>query len=881
MDTSIKKDTLFLLDAAGTLFRSYYAIRNMSNSKGLATNALYGFIRALEKIDTDFSPRYICAVFDGKNNKETRCNIYPEYKSNRSGMPDDLIHQLEYAKQYCEYSGIKVITRERVEADDTIGSICQWAESNNINVAILSSDKDLAQLVTKSTKIIYNHKDNKIIDESGVEEIYGVRPDQVCDLLAIMGDSSDNIPGILGVGIKTAVSLLKEFDTLDGILNNIDNIPSKKLQEKVTNGKESALMSQKLASLFYDVDIPHTIEAYEKQKRNIDELLSLYKEMEFSSLLKTLSQEETPLEKLSCVVQIITTLTDLLTILEKSKDAAKTSIFSIPSPEKSYGALSFSYGLDSTFFVETGNEISKQDIDNALIHLFNNTLVVGHDIKQQLTKGDHKYFDILIASQISETEQSDHSLGQLSKQHLLLEIPQIEDFVLEKRKRIPLADADIEKKTHFFGTCAYATYLLHDILEKKLSDASVTELYTDIELPLIPVIKEMEENGVYIDKDLFSEMAETINATLSDLEASIYEHAGKEFNIKSPKQLSEILFEHMKIPPVQKKKKTGYSTNIEVLTLLEKTEPIAKDLIAFRAVEKLRSTYVDALPKLIDETSHRIHPTFLQTGTATGRIACIQPNMQNIPLKAYNDIHLRKAFTPQKEGWCFVSSDYSQIELRIMAHLSQDENLIDAFKKDQDIHTQTAAAIYNVKQEDVSQEMRRSAKAVNFGIMYGQQAFGLAKELSIPLRDAAAFISSYFTTFAGVKTYIEETKKSVRESGFTKTPSGRIRMIPDINAKNGIVRSHAERLAINAPIQGIQSDIIKKAMIRINAELKKNKLESFLILQIHDELVIETKKDELDTVISILRHCMESDTTLSVPLKVDIHTGDNWHKLKD
>ncbi|MCB1084654.1 MAG: DNA polymerase I [Chlamydiia bacterium] len=881
---------LYILDAVSFLFRSYYAIRGMTNQKGESTGALYGFIRSVEKIQKDFAPESLVAVFDGPNNKEKRVAIYEEYKSNRTGMPDDLAYQLEWAHNYCQWAGIPYLSEAGIEADDLIGAIAKWGEREGCEVFICSSDKDLCQLITNHVFMLNTHKNNLLIDRKKVEEIHGVKPEQIVDYLAIMGDTSDNIPGIPGMGPKTAASLLKEYGTLENLLEKLDGMANKKRAEKIRSHRQDAQISKKLATLILDVPFPKEKEFYHLSGPNFDQLSQFYREMHFNTLLKELGQENITLDPESPPVEKEVSyhlvdsekeLKELIKRLEKEKELCIDTETDQLSPLAAR-LVGVGVGIHphEAWYVPTNGNLSLETVLAYFKPLIENPNIAfyGHNIKYDIhilknhgidlkTVG----FDTMVASYLCAPQKNRHNLDQLSLEHFGKVKTSIKDLLGKGKNARTMRDVPIQEASDYCCEDIDYTCRLKEALEKELEEKNVVSVLREIELPLIPVLVSMERYGMYLDVAKLDDMAELLRLELAALEKDIFALAGEEFNIKSPKQLGNILFEKLQISLGGKKK----STRAEILEGLKRDHPIAGKILEFRALEKLRSTYAEALPQQVNKDTGRIHCTFMQTVTATGRLSCQDPNLQNIPIRTEEGRKIREAFIPEQEGWRYLSADYSQIELRLLAHLSGDPKLIAAFNNHEDIHASTAATIFDVPLEKVTKAMRSGAKAVNFGLIYGQQAYGLSQELGIDIKEASAFIKKYFSRYPKVAEFIEGAKEKVRKTGIATTMFHRKRPIPEIHSTNGMIRAAAERLAVNTPLQGSQADIIKMAMAKVYHALEKEKL-AFMVLQIHDELIFELPEENAFQVSDIVREIMENITLLTVPLTVNIAIGKNW-----
>ncbi len=884
---------LFIVDALNFLFRAYYAIGPMTNPKGESTNALYGFIRSVFKIIDDFSPDYIVIVFDGPDNKKSRTDIYAEYKSHRKSMPEDLFPQVEKALLFCELAGLPFLSLPGVEADDTIGSIARFAKEMNVDTYICSSDKDLCQLVTDHVFVIHPHKDNLCIDKHKVKELFGVHPEQMIDYLAIVGDASDNIPGLEGFGPKTACTLLSEFGSLDNLLKHPEKLSGKK-QETLIQGKDIALLSQKLATIHTGLDIPTATEFYHIKYPDVEHVKVFYQEMHFLSLLKELDTvkgtehkkevlQEEPLSY--AVVEEEESLKELILLLKEAKDICiDTETTNLhPMLAKMVG-IGFSCKPAEAWYVPLNGKVGRENVLHALKDLFSDPSlrVTGHNLKYDFHVLSNEGlplpkigFDTIIASYLLSPQNTRHNLDSLSLEKFgKVKIP-IEDLIGKGKKQISMNDVPIDKVEKYCCEDVDYTLRLKELFEKELRERELTSVFATIELPLIPVLLQMERYGIFVDTEQLELMSKELGRKIHHLEEAIYALAGEMFNINSPKQLSVILFEKLGLTP-PKKTQTGFSTAAEVLESLQGSSPIIEKLLEYRLLEKLRSTYVDALPNEINPSTLRIHCNFSQTTAATGRLASQNPNLQNIPVRTEEGKKIREAFRPESFHFYFLSADYSQIELRLLAHLSEDPALIQAFQAGEDIHTYTASLVFDVPLHQVTPQMRHRAKTVNFGIIYGQQAFGLSQELSISYQEASSFIETYFKRYSKVKEYVEFCKESARHTGKATTLTGRQRPLPEIHSKNPMIRSAAERLAVNTPLQGTAADLIKLAMIQVDHFLDKNPLNAHLLLQIHDELLFEVHQDDIDLLSHKVKNIMENVFTLRVPLIVDISIGKNW-----
>ncbi|MBA3721606.1 MAG: DNA polymerase I [Parachlamydiaceae bacterium] len=887
-------DKIYILDASGFLYRSYYAIRSMTNAKGESTNALFGFIRSVLKIFKDFDPTHIVSVFDGPNNAIARTKIYADYKAHRKGMPPDLIYQIQWAQEFCHLMGIPLLIPPNVEADDTIGTVAQWGASLGAHAYLCTSDKDMCQLVTDQIHILNTHKDNLILTPKEVEEQFGVRPDQMIDFLAITGDASDNVPGLPGFGPKTAVELLKTFGNLDYLLAHPRAVPGKKKQDTIVQYGEQALLSRKLVTIDTNVPVPLEIEFYRRVTPSFLHLKDFYAGMNFNSLIREMEPQLSELPAIVhareveevhyILVDDEKALDDLIDYLSMQKEVCiDTETTSVLAIQAELVGIGLGVEQKKAWYIPTNGKLGIKKVLEKLKPLLENPNIqfFGHNLKYDyhvLLNYGIKFtlgFDTILASYLLNSHNRQHSLDYLTLEIFdKVKIP-IQELIGKGKNQISMADVPLEKICEYCCEDVDYTIRLKEVLSHRLQERGLVPIMNEIESPLLPILAQMERHGIFVDVDKLNVLSKEIVYEIHKLEKNIYDMAGEEFNLNSPKQLSHILFHKLEIRP-PKKTATGHSTNADVLESLSADYPIANKLLEYRTLEKLRSTYIDTLPEQVNPKTRRIHCNFNQVVAATGRLSCQDPNLQNIPVRTPLGRNIREAFRPQHEGWSFLAADYSQIELRLLAHLSEDTALMDAFKSNEDIHAYTASLIFGVPLNEVTPEQRHQAKAVNFGIIYGQQAFGLAQELGIDNKIAAIFIQMYFERYKKVKEFLEFCKTSAKESGRAVTLLGRERLIPEINSKNGMLRMAAERLAVNTPIQGTQADLIKMAMIRIDKRLREEQKRGFMILQIHDELIFEVPNEELESVSKLVKETMEGVVKLKVPLIVDIHIGKNW-----
>lgn len=905
---------IFILDVSGYLFSSYFAIRNMTNHKGESTNALYGFIRSVLKLIKDFAPTHMVAVFDGPHNGKKREEIYPAYKAHRSAVPPDLPYQIDWAREFCALLGIPALNIPEVEADDTMGSIAAWLDQHDTIAYLCSSDKDMCQLVNDHILILNTRKDNLIIGAQQVEEIHGVTPAQIIDLLSMTGDTSDNIPGIPGIGPKTAAALLKQFSSLDHLIAHLDEVVGDKKRQNIADNIDKALLSRQLVTIDLHVDIPHDTEFYRLKQADFPQLKAFYAQMNFNSLLKELDQTaskntETSAETASDIIGVSNagsknapanlllplehyhlvddekSLQELISLLQTQKEVCfDTETTSIQPLQAELVGLGFCIKPQTAWYVPTNGNLGLNRVLEVFKPLFENPAIgfYGHHVKYDYhVLGNYGItianicFDTLLSSYILNSHHRQHSLDALSLQYFSKVKIGIQELIGKGKNTITMREVPIPKVCTYCCEDVDYTCRLKKIFESELHDRRLDKIFFEVELPLLKVLASMERHGIYLDIPCLEKMSVDIHKHIHRIEQEIYALAGEEFNLNSPKQLSHILQDKLHIP-LPKKIATGFSTNADVLDSLKNKFPIASVILEYRTLEKLRSTYVENLPHDVNPKTQRIHCTFNQSVAATGRLSCQDPNLQNIPVRTEIGRQIREAFRPQQPGWSYLGADYSQIELRILAHLSDDPNLIKAFNNNEDIHQFTASIMFNIPLTHVTKEQRYQAKAVNFGIIYGQQAFGLAQELKIDVKEAAAFIEMYFKRYTHVKDFIESCKSKARQTGKTSTFIGRERTLPEITSKNGQLRLLAERLAVNTPVQGTAADLIKLAMLKINEMLSNKSLQGYMILQIHDELIFEIPDDEIEIFKPLVKDAMQNVFQLKVPLIVDIALGKNW-----
>ena len=856
---------VILVDGNNLLFRSYFATaysgNMMKNSKGFPTNGLYGLVNMLNKIIREEKPEYMLVAFD--KGKTFRHEKYLDYKGGRNETPDDLKKQFSVAKKLVPLMGIKCFEIDNYEADDIIGTYSKMALIDpEFETTIVSSDKDLLQLINEETEVkLLKQKDYIRMNEETFIDTYGIKPIRMIDLKGLMGDASDNIPGVKGIGEKTALKLLQEYDSLENVYDNIDNIKGA-TKQKLIDGKESAFMSKDIATIYNEVPVTYSLEELKYDGPDVNGLREMYSDLEFYSFLKDFKEEEKKEEKLE--YKIIENIDDLKL---KEKVSAYLEISETNYHNADIYGMSLYDGENAYYVPFEVLKENKNILDEKEIYTYDLKKMIvslnkyGIDIKNCT-------FDAMIAGYILNYNVKD-DIAYLANT-FNYDITLFDNFKKEKNMSTEaLADLTVKK--------AKFIYDIKDEFINKMKEEEQLELFSNIEMKLSSVLASMEIEGVRVDTKVLDEMGENINKKLDELTSEIYNYAGEEFNIQSPKQLGEILFEKLEIP-YPKKKKTSYSTAREILDKIVDYHPIVEKIIEHRTLNKIYTTYIVGIKNCVKEDG-KLHTIYTQTLTRTGRLSSIEPNLQNIPIRYKEGKEIRKAFIPE-ENSVFLSSDYSQIELRMFAHMSGEQNLIDAFKHHLDIHTKTAMDIYHVSKDEVTKNMRRDAKAVNFGIIYGISSFGLAEDLGVDIKTAKKFLDNYLETFPGIKNYMDKVIKDAYETGYVKTIMNRKRKIDELYNTNHMIKVQGERMALNTPVQGSSADILKKAMIDIYNEFNRLNLKSKMILQVHDELIFNVKNDELEKVKEIVINFMENAYKLNVPLEVDVEIGKNWYDAK-
>ncbi len=881
-----RKEEIYLIDGSYYIHRAYHAIEGLSNSKGFPTGAVFGFTNMIMKTLKDKSPKHVAVVFDSPG-PTFRHDRYEEYKANRPAMPEDLRVQIPKIHELVEAYRLPSIAIQGYEADDIIATLTRLAEEREWAVVIVSADKDLMQLV-KEGVLMWDPQRDVSYDSGAVEKKYGVPPARVRDLLALMGDSSDNVPGVPGVGQKTAAQLLNEYGSLEDVYAHVDGITKKKLKENLLNNRDKAFLSHELVGLDNRVPLEMGLEDFSLVEQNAEKLRELFKEFEFKRLLSELPAQRTL--DFSGYATIVTR-EDLDKWIDGIRNAGKFAVdletTSTEPVRADLVGISLCAVEGKACYIPVGHDYGEQLPKQEVLDLIRPILEdeslskVGQNIKYDMivlkkegVEINGIVCDTMLASYLLDPSRRGHSLDDLAEIFLEHRMIPIKELIGTGKSQILFSEVDIERASEYSCEDADVTFRVAAILGPRVEREGLGELFRDLELPLIPVLVDMELAGVRVDTDYLKTLSVEFGKMLEITEAQIYEIAGEEFNINSPKQLGEILFERLGMKPL-KKTKTGPSTSLEVLEQLALQHELPRQILEYRSIFKLKSTYVDALTHLVNPRTGRIHTSYNQAVAATGRLSSSDPNLQNIPIRSPEGRKIRKAFIPEK-GHVFVAADYSQIELRVMAHLSGDERLREAFSSGEDIHAITAASIFQCAPAHVTPDMRRKAKEINFGIIYGMGAFRLASTLGVGMKMARQYLEDYYATYSGVHRYMEDVPEKAAKDGFVSTVLGRKRFLPDLNNPNKIAQQGARRVAINTTIQGSAADLIKLAMIRVHKAIKREKLPAAMILQVHDELILEVREDAAAHASDLLKNEMEGAYPLSVPLVVDAATGRNW-----
>lgn len=904
---------IMILDGNSLLFRAFYAMPPLKTKKGQYTNAVYGFLSMLYKLIDTYSPDYICTAFDPE--KPTfRHKQYKEYKAGRAKAPDELIQQFKLIRDVLEVHNIKCIEIEGFEADDVAGTLACEAEKEGAEVYLVTSDKDYLQLISKNIRVLLTKKGVTNInemDEQAISDDYGIEPSQFVDLKALMGDQSDNIPGVSGVGEKTALKLIQQYESLDKIYENIDEIKGK-LRDKLETDKIQAYMSQTLARIIKDIPVEFDLEEFRLIQPNNDKLMELYDELEFRNFKKRLNEspkiqtdsqmsifdseveeEKTSVTNTSSSENLIYVdkKEDIVQMIFKINKSKKAAVKFLLDGDRALHSNAFALGISdcqgSIFYIDF-SKIEEKFVLESLKDIFEskNIIKIGHGIKNEviyLMKNDivmnNIGFDSEIGKYLLDPSENSYSIDKLAYEYLKEENNTENEYLGTGKKRVSFKEIEEDKSKEYVFNYLNTVVKSEGKISAEIQEFNMTNLFLKIELPLIEVLAYMEYEGFKVDLDVLNKLGLHFAEKISLVEEKIYSVSGEKFNINSPKQLSVILFEKLGLPVI-KKTKTGISTDVEVLEKLKSEHEIISHIIEYRQMVKLNSTYVEGLKNVTDLSTHRVHSIFNQTITSTGRISSTEPNLQNIPTRTDEGRELRKAFVAD-DGYVLCDADYSQIELRVLAHLADETKLIESFENGVDIHTKTASEVFKVKIEDVTSKMRSRAKAVNFGIVYGISDYGLSRDLDIPRKESKTYIENYLAYYKNIEKYMKDIVEQGKQDGYVETYFGRRRYIPELASRNFNIRSFGERIALNTPVQGTAADIIKKAMVNVYNRLKNNKMKSKLILQVHDELIIETHISELEVVKKILKEEMENVVdNFKVHLDADVNVGGSWYEAK-
>jgi len=912
-----------LVDGSAYLYRAFHAMPPLTNAKGQPTGAIYGVVNMLRRLVADYQPDIMAVIFDASG-KTFRDDIYAEYKANRASMPDDMRSQIKPLYSVVEKMGFPLLIVDGVEADDVIGTLSVRATAAGLKTVISTGDKDMAQLVNEQVTLV-NTMTNTVMDVAGVIDKFGVQPNQIIDYLALVGDASDNIPGVPSCGPKTAVKWLENYSSLQEVMANADSVKGK-IGEKLRDALVHLPMSYDLATIRLDVELPQSIEDLRIGEPKVDALAALYQELEFKTWSRELAEGKSPLqvrglkqnkgidspdgestndvEAASATVameQHYETITSLAVLDDWIRQLANASLFAFDTETTSLDYMQAQV-VGVSFALEAGRaayvpfahdyEGAPEQLDRALVLDRLRPLLEGD--KRNLV-GQHIKYDInvlrnhgiemvnvahdtMLESYVLDSTATRHDMDSLAKKYLGVGTVKFEDIAGKGKKQLTFNQIELDKASHYAAEDADITLQLHHVLWPRLSAVpALKALYEEVELPVLHVLSRIEYSGVRIDADMLEKQGSTIARTIEQVKADAYAEAGREFNLGSPKQIGEIFFEEKQFPIIRKTPKGAPSTAEDVLEQLAMDYPLPKLILQHRGLTKLMSTYIEKLPLQINPDTHRVHTSYNQAIASTGRLSSTDPNLQNIPVRTEEGRRIREAFIAE-DGYRLLAADYSQIELRIMAHLSEDDGLMSAFANGLDVHKATAAEVFGVPLEAVDSDQRRSAKAINFGLIYGMSAFGLAKQLDIPRGEAQQYINQYFDRYPGVKRYMDETRALAKEQGYVETVFGRRLYLPDINARNAQMRNYAERTAINAPMQGTAADIIKHAMISVDGWIRSDNIDARIIMQVHDELVLEVKAGELETVGDQVQRLMINAATLKVPLEVDVGIGNSWEE---
>ncbi|RJQ82209.1 MAG: DNA polymerase I [Desulfobacteraceae bacterium] len=888
---SSKSASLYLIDGSAYIFRAFHALRGLSNSKGMPTNAVYGFTRMLIKLMQERAPQYAVMFFDAKG-ATFRHEIYAQYKANRPALPQELGIQIPYIKKVTAGFNLPVIEMPGFEADDLIGTYARKAEAAGMDVIMVTSDKDFMQLVTDRVTIWDPMKD-LVIDKAAIARDYCLEPSQMIDLMGFCGDTSDNIPGVPGIGPKTALALIRQFGSMQAVYDRIDEISAAKQREKLLAHREQAFLSRRLVTIDHQAPVDFALDRFLVQAPDPQVLTRLFQELEFRQLQQEFQQTQPPAPTHYDTILDLQALDALVERLGRCRCFALNTETDSQYPMRAdLVGISVAIEPHGAYYIPLGHryigaprQLSRELVLARLAPVLADAAVakVGQNIKYDWTVLRRHgidlagvSFDTMLASYLLNPSKRAHSLDQIALDFLDHKNIPFEDLAGKGKCALPFDQLTLDQAAPCACEDADITLRAYQVLQPQLKDLGLMPLFEEVEMPLVPVLMEMEMTGVRLDRERLHELSKSLLHQMLRLEDEICSLAGEKFNLQSSQQLGRILFEKLKLPCSKKtKKKTGYSTDVEVLTQLAEQHELPALLLRHRSLTKLKSTYVDALLDQVDPATGRIHTFFNQTITATGRLSSSDPNLQNIPIRTEEGREIRKAFIA-RPGWYLLSADYSQIELRILAHYSDDPILIESFVRNEDIHTRTASEVFQTSREQAPDELRRQAKVINFGIIYGMSAYGLSRELGISPKMAQTYIDQYFQRYRGVREYMERTLAQARETQRVGTLLGRLRLLPDINSSNATVRQFAERTAINTPIQGSAADLIKVAMLRTANALKERRLKSAMLLSVHDEIVFEVPEDELPAIQALVPEIMENVWDLKVPLKVNAAWGSNW-----
>ena len=880
---------LIIIDGNSIINRAFYALPDMTNSEGLHTNAVYGFTRMLFKIIDDYKPTHISVAFD-KKAPTFRHKEYADYKAGRKKMPDELGQQLQPLKELLDTFNIHRMEMAGYEADDLIGTVAKMGEDNDFEVYIVTGDKDAIQLASNKTTTLITKKGVGEVEEynyDSVVERYEMTPTQFIDLKGLMGDKSDNIPGVPGIGEKTGIKLIKEFSSIENIIENIDQLKGS-VKKKIEENKEQAIFSKKLATIIRDVPIEISLDELSYGDYDKKAVIEEFKKFGFTTLIKQVLAMDDVEGESTVEEKSELKISHLDNVLEFKKEVEKTNKLFIKTVSKVGNILE--QNLMYVFLSADGENIyyiNDEELELIKDIIFNEEIKkIGYNLKDDYLafkpyniEINNMFFDIAIGEYLIDSKSStSYECSDIAMKYLTKKIKSQEELLGKGAKAKKFSDLSLEELSTYFGEILNTVYNVYPMMEKTFKDMDMEYLFYDVEMPLVEVLGSMEYCGMAVDKNQLNELGNKFKEIISNLEEEIFSLAGEKFNINSPKQLGVILFEKLELPVI-KKTKTGYSTSADVLEKLRDKHEIIDKITEYRQIVKLNSTYVEGLLGIINPISGRIHSSFNQTITTTGRISSTEPNLQNIPVKTEMGREIRKVFIADEHSK-LVDADYSQVELRVLAHMSGDEHMIEAFQNDIDIHSKTASQIFGVDVNDVSSKQRSEAKAINFGIVYGKTDFGLSQDLNIPVPQAKAYIESYFANYDKIKVFMDDAIKNATDNGYALTIFNRRRYIPEINSSNFMVRNQGKRFAMNAPIQGSAADIIKIAMVNVFTRLKDENLKSRLILQVHDELIVEAVEEELDQVCNIVKEEMESAVNLQVHLDVDLNVGDSWFETK-